>query len=124
MADHLVVGAHARLGAQAHRTEGALGIEQAQHVPGHVLLQVLGGEDEHLLVVALRVAQHRIERRHRLAQAGGRLDQQVLALLERLLDALDDLELPRPRRGVGEDEPLGGLRGAPRARAARPRARG
>ena len=114
VADHLVVGAHARLGAQAHRAEGALGVEQAEHVPGHVLLQVLGGEDEHALVVALRVAQHRVERRHGLAQAGGGLDQQVLALLERLLDALDDLELARARRGVGEDAAARRPGGAPR----------
>ena len=75
----------------------------------HLLLQVLGGEHEDALVVALRVAQHRVERRHRLAEAGGGLDQQVLALLERVVDALDDLELAGARRGVGEGQPLGGF---------------
>ena len=93
-------------------------------MPGHLLLQVLGGEDEDALVVALRVAQHRVERRHRLAQAGGGLDQQVLALLERLLDALDDLELARARRGVGEDQPLGGFAALLAQPALRLRARG
>jgi hypothetical protein len=94
VADDLVVGAHLRLGAQAEGLEVAGGVEQLEHRGRHVLLQGLGGQDVDLLVGEQRRAERRVERRHRLADAGRGLDQQVLAALDRLLHRLDDQLLP------------------------------
>ncbi len=108
VADHLAVGAHARLGAQAQRVQPAARGELAQHLQGHLLLQVLGGQHEQPAVVLERVADRGPERGDRLADAGRRLDQQVLARVERPLDGGDDLVLAGAWRAVGEGERAAG----------------
>ena len=88
--------------------EGALPVQQVDDLVGHCLLRVLGGEHEHTQVVRQRLAEHREEDGGGLSQPGRRLDQQVLALLDREAGAVDDLLLARPGLVERELEPFGG----------------
>ena len=53
------------------------------------------------------VAQGGVEGGDRLADAGRRLEQEVLLVGDGGLDGGEDQLLPRPRLAVGEDQPLG-----------------
>ena len=107
VAEDLVVGAHLRLGAQAQRAEAPLLVEEAEHGGRHLLLRGLGGEHEEALVVRQGVAQGGVEGGDGLADAGRRLEQQVLAVGDGGLDGGEDQLLAGARLAVGEDEPLG-----------------
>ncbi len=111
VAEDLVVGAHLRLGAQAQGAEGGVLVEQVEDGGGHLLLGVLGGEDEQPLVVGQGVLQRREEGGDGLADAGGGLQEQVLAVGDSGLDGGEDQFLARADLAVGESEALG--RGVP-----------
>ena len=76
------------------------GVDLADDLERHLLLQVLGGEDEEALVVGERVADRREERGGGLSEAGRGLEQEVLAVVEGVLDRGDDLLLARAEVGV------------------------
>jgi hypothetical protein len=107
VAEDLVIGAHLGLRPQAQGAEGGVLVEQVEHRRRHLLLGVLGGEHEQAFVVRQGVLQGRIEGGDGLADAGGGLEEEVLAVGDGGLDGGEDQLLARAGRGVGEGEPLG-----------------
>src|SRR6185436_11361128 len=106
VADHLRVRAHLLLGADAQDAEGAV-VEHAQGADGGVLLEGLGGEEEELLAEAQRLADGGVERGDGLADAGGRGDEEGLAVADGARDRVDHLRLVRPQLLVRERDDVG-----------------
>ena len=107
VAEDLVVGAHLGLRPQAQGAERRLLVEEVEHGGRHLLLGVLGGEHEEALVVRQGVAQGGVEGGDGLADAGGGLQQKVLAVGDGGLDGGEDQLLAGARVAIGEDEALG-----------------
>ena len=107
VAEDLVVGAHALLGADLDRLERPL-VHRDERGDGHLLLQRLGRQEDDLAPGGEALGEGGVERGRGLARARRRLGDEVLAGGHGVADRVDQLLLDGARGGVGEGQPGGG----------------